>query len=230
MSYGLFLFDADDTLFDFTSAEKVAFTETLNQLGIVQNIDALYASYRIESEKQWRLVEEGKITKEMLRTERFRQTFLKHALEVSGERAGSLYLEILPETSIMIDHAEEICRDLASIGEVGIVTNGFETVQKRRLAKSGLDKYISFMVVSEQCGFAKPDVRFFEHTAKVAKKLTKESTLVIGDRIETDVIGAHNFGVDACWFNPRKLPGHETIKPKYEIAHLSELRGFCGPA
>jgi FMN phosphatase YigB (HAD superfamily) len=111
---------------------------------------------------------------------------------------------------------------------VGIVTNGFEKVQTRRLHGSVLAPHIHFMIVSEQCGFTKPDVRFFDHTMKTAGLFQKSRTLVIGDRLETDIAGAHAFGVDSCWFNPAQLSGHPTILPTYEIQQLSELYAIAG--
>ena len=94
----------------------------------------------------------------------------------------------------------------------------------QRIKNSKLDSYISFVSVSEECGYAKPDVRFFEYSAKLAKKFLKSSALVIGDRLETDVLGAHNFGLDACWFNPQLQTRSQEIAPKFEIKHLSEIR------
>ena len=35
------------------------------------------------------------------------------------------------------------------------------------------------------------------------KKISKMRVLVIGDRIVTDIKGAQDFGVDACWYNPK---------------------------
>lgn len=58
--------------------------------------------------------------------------------------------------------------------------------------------------------------------SKMVENFSKKGTLVIGDRLETDIEGAHGFGLDACWFNPSKQTS-STVKPKYEIDHLSQL-------
>lgn len=224
MAYDLFLFDADDTLFDFKACERHAFAATLGHCGFAGDLAALYATYVTESEALWREVEKGAITKEFLKAERFRRTFSHHMLELSAELAGTTYLDRLPDTCVLIEGAAELLAALKARGaRVGIITNGFEIVQTRRLASSGLAPSIDFMVVSEQCGFAKPDVRFFEHTAGLNQGFDKTRTLVVGDRLETDVAGAHAFGVDACWFNPKGLPAPATLRPKYEIRRLAEL-------
>lgn len=222
MKYNLFLFDADDTLFDFKSCEKQAFTATLHHHGHTQNIDQLYTTYGIESLALWREVEQGKISKDFLKSERFRRTFEKHHVMLYPDEVGETYLELLPQTSVLMDYAFELCELLNQKGKIGIITNGFEIVQTRRLQGSRLAPLIQFMVVSEQCGYTKPDIRFFEHTAKLVPEFQKQKTLIIGDRLETDIAGAQNFGVDSCWFNPTKQISTQ-LKPTYEIQHLSQL-------
>jgi putative hydrolase of the HAD superfamily len=228
MSYELFLFDADDTLFDFRSAERQAFSMVFQELGIRSEFHSVFSTYRKESEKLWRKLERREVTKDELKIARFRQTFELHQLEVDPEKASQTYLEALSEADILNDHALEICQHLARRGEIGIVTNGIVTVQQRRLAKSAIKPYISFVAVSEACGFAKPDRQFFEYSIQLAKKFAPASTLVIGDRVETDIAGAHEFGLDACLFNPERLPNHSAFRPRYEISHLSELRKIVG--
>lgn len=225
MKYQLFLFDADDTLFDFKSCERKAFTLALQHFGQTEKIDELYQTYGRESQALWREVEQGKISKDFLKVERFRRTLHHHQIDLSAEQMGNVYLEILPETCVLMDHAYELCHALSQRGSIGIITNGFEIVQTRRLQGSRLAPFVQFMVVSEQCGYTKPDVRFFEYTAKLVPNFDKAKTLVIGDRLETDVEGAHAFGVDACWFNPSKQVSSAT-RPKYEIDHLSQLIGL----
>lgn len=224
MPYDLFLFDADDTLFDFAASEKVALTSTFQQLGLKDLSDEIRESYRSETAQLWAQLEQGKISKDFLKVERFKKTFAKHGLDLDAEKASAHYLEFLSEAVFLVDHALEICQFLHGRGEIGIITNGVESVQKRRLKNSALQPYVNFIAVSEECGFAKPDIRFFEYSAKLAKKFSKESALVIGDRMEADVQGAINFGLASCLFNPKKTKFSLGFAPTYEIEHLSGLR------
>jgi len=223
MNYSLFLFDADDTLFDFKAAERHAFGATM-AVFTLSNWESIFETYRHESERVWRLLESNRITKEELKVERFRRTFEEHGIEVDPSRASDAYLEALSETDILNHYAFEICEILSGFGEVGIVTNGIVTVQKRRLQKSKICSFISFIAVSDECGYSKPDIRFFEYSVKLARNFSKKSTLVIGDRIETDIIGANNFGLASCLFNPSRTVYETDVRPKYEISCLSELK------
>jgi len=223
LKYDLFLFDADDTLYDFGKSEQKAFSKTLSNLGITGGIEEYYTTYKIESAKLWRQLELGETTKDFLLVERFRKTLGLHEIQVCPEAVNNAYLEVLSESVYLHDYALKILEFLHGLGEVGIITNGVEIVQKRKLQKSGLGSYVSFMTVSEKCGYAKPDIRFFEHTMTKAKSVSKKRTLVIGDRLETDIAGAHAFGVDSCWYNPKKSMNHDALEPKFQIDHLSQL-------
>lgn len=224
MKYSLFLFDLDDTLLDFKASEKLSFRRTLESLGIREGIETVFSDYQKINSALWKQFEEAKTTKEHLKVERFRKTFELHKLELDPEKASTRYLDTLPETVVLIDHAVEICEWLYGKGEIGIITNGIHHVQTQRIKNSPLYPFIHFVSVSEDCGYAKPDVRFFEYTAGKAKNFQRENTIIIGDRLEADILGARNFGISGCWFNPEKLPVNGEAKPHYEIAHLSELK------
>lgn len=223
MKYKLFLFDLDDTLLDFRQSEQRSFLRMLAKLGIDNPTEGLFQHYQQINTALWADLEYGKITKELLRTERFKQLFERNRLALNAELASNYFLDFLPETVVLMDYAVEICQFLSTHGEIGIITNGFHTTQTRRIQNSALAPYISFISVSDMCGFAKPDARFFDYTTKMAKDFTKESTIIIGDRLEADIHGAANFGIDSCWFNVQGLTSDYPAKPTYQISHLSEL-------
>ncbi|AGH95418.1 YjjG family noncanonical pyrimidine nucleotidase [Pseudobdellovibrio exovorus] len=226
MSYKLFLFDLDDTLLDFKESEKLSFSSVMQSLGIQSDMTALFSQYQIENRKLWTEFEKGLITQEYLKVERFRRTLEPLQAAVDPHLVAKRYLEALPESVVLIDGAVEICRELSAAGEVGIVTNGISGVQNQRIAKSALEPYISFICVSEDSGYAKPDVRFFDYAHSLRPHVQKDEMIVIGDRLETDILGAHNFGTDSCWFNPKNDKSMAAVQPKYEVQSLSELRRF----
>lgn len=226
MSYKLFLFDLDDTLLDFKESEKLSFSSVMHSFGIQTDMTTLFSRYQIENRKLWTDFERGLVTQEFLKVERFRRALEPLQTGIDPHSVAKRYLEALPESVVLIDGAVEICRELSEMGEVGIVTNGISGVQNQRISKSALEPYISFICVSEDSGYAKPDVRFFDYTHSLRPHVQKNEMIVIGDRLETDILGAHNFGTDSCWFNPKNENIVGTVKPKYEVQRLSELRRF----
>lgn len=222
--YELFLFDLDDTLLNFKESERLSFYLCLQSLGIKNGLDDIFKKYKIENQRLWQLFEQAQTTKDHLKVERFRKTFEAFNIDTDPQIASTRYLDTLPETVVLMDHAKEICQWLSEHGEIGIITNGISDIQSKRIKKSQLAPYISFVSVSEDCGHAKPDVRFFEYSIKMAKKFSKNSTIIIGDRLEADILGANNFGIDGCWFNPEQKPKVAGLHPTFEIQHLSEIR------
>lgn len=231
MKHRLFLFDLDDTLLDFRASERRSFLLTMQELGLPGPVDALFAHYQAINLALWRAFEQGTVSKEFLKVERFRRTFEANALALDPEAASRLYLESLSNTVVLVDGAVRLCETLAGIGEVGIITNGVEQIQQRRIASSGLGAHISFVATSEACGHAKPDSRFFEFATQMARACSRQETVIVGDRLDADILGANRFGIDSCWFNPDGLANASEARPTWEVARLDQvlpaLRGLA---
>jgi 2-haloacid dehalogenase len=223
MKHTLFLFDLDDTLLDFKASEHLSFTRTLQALGLAGDLAGIFARYQAINVDLWRRFETGAVTKDFLKVERFRKTFVDHGLALDPEKASDLYMASLSETVVLIDGAKAVCQTLAAIGEVGIITNGVDRIQTRRIASSGLHEHISFVATSEACGYAKPDARFFAYSANLARTVAKHHTIIIGDRLDADILGANRYGIDSCWFNPGRLMNQSAAVPTFEVASLDDI-------
>ncbi|GJI98421.1 noncanonical pyrimidine nucleotidase, YjjG family protein [Duganella caerulea] len=223
MKHRLFLFDLDDTLLDFKASEQLSFVRTMQALGLRDDVEAVFLQYQAINVQLWRDFETGAVTKDFLKVERFRKTFQANALEFDPEAASSIYLESLSDTVVLIDGAKQLCETLSAIGEVGIITNGVEAIQNRRIASSGLAQHISFVATSEACGHAKPDVRFFDYAASMARSFAKPEAIIVGDRLDADILGANRYGIESCWFNPGRLANASDAVPTFEVAGLAEV-------
>lgn len=223
MKHRLFLFDLDDTLLDFKASEALSFARTLEALGVRDGVDDLFARYQPINLALWRALEAGAVTKDALKVERFSRTFEAARLDLDPTRASSLYLDALADSVVLIDGALTLCETLAGIGEVGIITNGIEAIQHRRIASAALDKHVSFVATSEACGHAKPDSRFFDYTVAMARAFNKHETVIVGDRLDADILGANRFGIDSVWFNPGRLANDSQAVPDHEVAHLDQI-------
>jgi 2-haloacid dehalogenase len=223
MKHSLFLFDLDDTLLDFRASEKLSFERVLRELGFSDSTEDLFQQYQGINLELWRAFEAGAVSMDFLKVERFRKTFSAHGLDLDAQQASHRYLESLPENVVLIDGARRLCEALAAVGEVGIITNGVAHIQDRRIASSGLGDYISFTATSEACGFAKPDSRFFDYATKMARSFRKEATIIAGDRLDADILGANRFGIESCWFNPGRSSNDTDARPTFDVSHLDEI-------
>lgn len=223
MKYRLFLFDLDDTLLDFRASEHLSFDDTMRELGLRAIPKGLFTQYQAINMELWKSFESGAVSKDFLKVERFRRTFAANKLDLDAKAASYLYHESLSNTVVLIDGARELCETLAAIGEVGIITNGVESIQHRRITASGLHAHLSFVSTSEACGYAKPDSRFFDYTVKLARSFSPKETIIIGDRLDADILGANRFGIESCWFNPGQLINDTHALPTCEVARLQDV-------
>lgn len=226
MNFDLLLFDADDTLFDFRRSERISFEKTLADQDHEGDVEGLYTSYKEFSLALWKKFEKGQIKKDQIKTKRFAQTFEAHKLEMNVDRAAEAYLNFLPENVFLVEGTLALLEKLHQKIPMGIITNGIAEVQKRRFAKSGIEEFFDFMVVSEECGHPKPHPRMFEISLDKAGAPPKERVLVIGDRLETDIKGALNFGMKSCWFNPQGNANATRFSPHFEIKSLDQIQSL----
>jgi 2-haloacid dehalogenase len=225
MKHRLFLFDLDDTLLDFKASERLSFEHTMRELGLRAIPAGLFGRYQAINLALWKAFELGAVSKDFLKVERFRRTFAGHGsgLDLDPQAASHLYLESLSNTVVLVEGAQQVCETLAGIGEVGIITNGVEHIQHRRIAASALHAHLSFVATSEACGHAKPDSRFFDYTVKLAQAFSHAETIIVGDRLDADILGANRFGIDSCWFNPGALVNDTQARPSCEVARLQDV-------
>lgn len=225
--YQYLLFDADNTLFDFTKAEYLSFRDTCSACNIRYS-DELYERYSVINDHLWKLLEQGKIQLDSLKIERFRKLLLSDgwddntsAFEKAIEMRDS-YIDHLSNQTCLIDGAEEICRKLAERYELYIVTNGISKIQRSRFAKSELKPYFRGLFISEEIGAGKPSAKYYDHVLDTIGCSCKDAYLAIGDSLTSDCTGAINYGLDIVYYNPNGN-SDTTLPLTYTIQKLSEL-------
>ena len=227
MKYRHLFFDLDHTLWDFeTNAD-----ETLRHLFAEHNIsrhgvsvEKFIKEYSDINHGLWRLYQGGKINQQQLRATRFPRTFAQLGLREEDSPAGisEQFTNILPQKKAVFPYTYEVLDYLRDKGyRLHLITNGFRDVQYIKLDASRLTDYFEEIVTSECCGHLKPDTRIFEHALERTGATAQES-LMIGDNLECDVLGAYNAGLDQVYFNPAKRRHFNHIT--YEISCLSELK------
>ena len=216
------LFDVDDTLLDFKKAEAAAIRKTFERIGIPAD-DALIKRYSEINDSQWKLLEQGVLSREQVLVRRFDILFGELGLKVPSEMAQASYEYLLGIGHYFIDGAEELLEALDGKYEMYIISNGTASVQDSRLKSAGISRYFKEIFISERVGFDKPSVEFFDACFARIPDFRKEEALVVGDRLSSDILGGINAGLRTCWFNPHDAIADGDIVPDYEIKHLSEL-------
>src|SRR6266581_35888 len=105
-TYRGFLFDADNTLFDYDEAERQALDETFDLFLAGVPKERARAAYRVINRRFWTAFEKGAVTVQDLKVGRFEE--LLAAVGVTGEdpvRVGFTYLDHLAAKAILLPHA-----------------------------------------------------------------------------------------------------------------------------
>lgn len=216
-------FDLDETLFDFPLAERLAISETFSELGIAPT-DENIERYSKINRWCWDGLERGELTRERLIILRFEMLFDELSLDgLSAEGAQKIYENALGSQHPFIDGAEEILSELCEKYELYAVTNGLYSVQSRRIKDAGLDRFFKGYFISEKIGYSKPMREFFESVFEKISDFDKDKSIIIGDSLQSDILGGKNAGIKTCHYNPKNKENKTEIIPDHEIKNLSEI-------
>ncbi len=106
--------------------------------------------------------------------------------------------------------------------ELLLLTNGSPDLQNTKLSMTPeLVPYFDHIIISGAFGKGKPDPSIFEHALQRVG-IHKEQALMVGDNLQTDVLGASRIGMKSVWIN-RENKEQKDIVPDFEISHLEEM-------
>lgn len=216
------LFDVDGTLLDFEKTERYALMHTFQKFSYPYDTDML-ARYSKINHSLWESFEEGRITKNVIFETRFARLFQEYGMEDDGQEFERVYQNTLANTYFYLGNSLEIMKRLSEKYRLYIVTNGVAHTQRTKLSLSGLEQLVFDIFISEETGYQKPMKEFFEYCAERIPEYKRESTMIIGDSLTSDIKGGNNAGITACWFNPKGQRAIGDIKADIEIRQLEEL-------
>jgi len=218
-------FDLDHTLWDFEKNSALTFEKILSENEIPVNLADFLEVYIPANLAFWKLYREEKITKENLRYQRLKTVFDKLGLSVVDDMINKLaeeYILYLASYNHLFPKTIEILEYLKPKYKLHIITNGFEEIQGKKLRNSEIDGYFEHIINSEMAGVKKPNPIIFELALNKANVDSKNS-LMIGDSLEADILGARDAGFHTLHFNAHNEPYHD-ICPIIE--NLGEIKSF----
>jgi putative hydrolase of the HAD superfamily len=219
-------FDLDHTIWDFDKNAEETLHELyeiykLRELGLLSAAEFI-AKYTENNHSLWAQYHLGLISKDLLRAERFRKTFIElgvHPEEVPQQFEED-YVKISPTKTNLFEGAQKVLSYLQKKYTLHIISNGFKETTLTKMDLSGLNPYFSNVIISEEVGVNKPDKAVFQYAIDKANASVEES-IMIGDSLEADIYGAQNFGMKAIYFNPLRKEKPEDVS--MQIMHLEEL-------
>jgi putative hydrolase of the HAD superfamily len=203
VSIDLVLFDLDETLLDHSSASRAGLLAHLDAQG--RDLDP------IEAVDRWHALEEhhyprylrGELGHQEQRRVRVREFLaplgILHASDAETDDWFAGFQRAAHAAWALFD---DVVPCLQALGDrrIGVITNGEEGPQRAKLAALGLDHRVDPVVCSGAVGVVKPDARIFGIACDAAG-IPADRACYIGDRLQTDAIGAARAGLRGIWLD-----------------------------
>ena len=220
--------DFDDTLYDTYGNAVIALHETFEAFHLERYFpdpQVFYDTYWSTNIDLWSRYAKGEIDRPFLIVERFRRPLSEgNGLEVTEElclQISDKFLDFCSSKPGVVEGAHELMAYLRAKGyRMHMCSNGFHEVQYKKLAACGLRDYFDTIILSEDAGANKPSKAFFDFAFKQTGA-HPDTTLMIGDNLQTDIIGARDAGLDTILFNRWNVEPSDI--PTMTVATLREI-------
>ncbi|VVV01499.1 Pyrimidine 5'-nucleotidase YjjG [Mesonia oceanica] len=218
-------FDLDHTLWDFERNSSLAFQEIFEKHQVPVKIEDFLELYIPINNTYWADYRNDRINKEELRYGRLSDTFKAMNIRVERKQIDLLsedYIAHLPKNNYLFEDVHSTLNYLQQKYSLHVITNGFSEVQVLKLKNSKIEDYFMTVTTSEEAGVKKPHPDIFGYALEKAKALPTES-LMIGDNLEADIMGAENFGIKAVLFGETVQTSNYSGKKINKLKQLLEF-------
>ena len=129
------------------------------------------------------------------------------------------------DLEVLYPDTKEVLQRLSQKYKIGIIANqDFGTEQ--RLTDFNVHQYINLVIASAEEGVAKPDLRIFQ-IALARADCKPEEAVMVGDRIDNDIIPANKIGMTTMWikqgFGSYAEPKTVEEQSDYIVNSLAEI-------
>ena len=218
------LYDVDGTLLDFETQEEVALSYCFKKYNLGELSEEKLELYKRINLGYWEMFEKNLITKEKLVVKRFEDYLEALGVKLNAEEVNDTYFSKLGDTIVFKDNSYELVKSLKGKIKQYVVTNGAIRVQKTKLAKSGFDKLMDDVFISDEVGYQKPRKEFFDAIKNRLGDIANDEILIVGDSLTSDMKLADNCNLISCFYNPKKKDYKVDFKIDYEISDLNEVK------
>lgn len=218
------LWDVDDTLLDFSAAERAAIQNLFQQYGLGVCSEEMLRRYSEINRAYWERLERGELTKPEVLVGRFREFFqTEHLDSAMAEDFNQKYQMSLGDTIVYRDNSLDIVKSLRGRVKQYAVSNGTVAAQSKKLRLSGLGALMDGIFLSEQLGAEKPSVHFFDRVFAALGPIDRAQVMIVGDSLSSDIQGGRNARILTCWYNPEGQAAANGPAADYIISDLHEI-------
>jgi putative hydrolase of the HAD superfamily len=123
---------------------------------------------------------------------------------------------------ILFPETLEILNKFVGQYRLGLITNGIPELQWEKIRGGGIESYFEHIIISGDVNIKKPNKEIFLTALKKFKTL-KKNCVMVGNSLNSDILGAKNVGIFSVWINRDDSNTKKEIKPDNTITNLLEL-------
>lgn len=218
------LLDLDGTILDFHKGEANALRKTLIKYLNYEATDLDVSYFRKINEELFLNFSEGKMKRIDFQNRRFELMFKYLNKEGDFINANLYYIDKLQYEANLYDDSIDALNYLFKNHKIFIASNGQAFVQYGRIKEANIEKFITKIYISENLGFNKPNVNFYNEIFKDLNDYNLNNYIMIGDRLDSDILGAKNANIKSIYLN-RKGDFSNSFAT-YNIKTLKELENI----
>ncbi|WP_426404319.1 HAD family hydrolase [Streptomyces sp. R-07] len=220
------LWDVDDTLFDYATADTVGMRDHLAAEGLLDGFGSAEAAldrWRELTALHWRRFEAGGVDFREQRRERVRDFLGEPALTgIEADAWFERYLAHYEAAWELFPDALPVLDLLARDYRHGILSNSSIHNQDRKLRLLGVRDRFEAVLCAAELGFAKPAPEAF-HAACTALGLPPHQVAYVGDQPDIDARGALEAGLRGIWLDRAGTGGRPELKRITDLHQLPAL-------
>ncbi|WDV54794.1 HAD family hydrolase [Streptomyces coeruleorubidus] len=231
MSIRAVVWDVDDTLFDYTTADRLGMRAHLTAEGLLDDYDTVEQAitrWRQITDLQWARFAAGEATFEDQRRDRVRVFLGQDLTDAEADAWFQRYITHYEAVWALFPDVLPVLDALAASHRHAVLSNSSIHVQDRKLRALGVHDRFESILCAAELGVSKPEAGAFL-AACASLGLPPHQVAYVGDHPEIDGRGAADAGLLSVWID--RAGAYATIDPPvgpHRIASLAELPSLLG--
>lgn len=227
-------FDLDDTLISFDGVSAGAWDESCKDF--VKKHECPYSKEEllatINRARKWYWSDERRQKEGRENLKQARRDIVRAALSEYGIKDDEIIRDLADGyTALQYSRVHAYPNTIATLNSLkkdgvrmSLITNGPSDGQREKLRRFGLTDYFEHLLIDQELGFSKPDVRVYYHALGLMN-LTASEVWMVGDNLVWDVGAPKSIGIYSIWHDRRGegVPKNSAIIPDRIITDISQL-------
>lgn len=139
-----------------------------------------------------------------------------------AEQLSDIFLFERRARHVVFPDVKPNLKNLREIYQLALVTNGAPDLQREKIQSTKLAQYFDAILISGEVGVGKPDSRIFMLALEALAALPTE-TVMVGDSLMRDILGAQRVGIKGIWLNRSGRDLDDQVTPDFQITNLEQL-------